>query len=62
MAFTQEQLTALEEAVASGELTVKYNGREITYRNSDDLMKTYRFVKSQLDTLTRNPASVASFI
>ena len=61
MAFTTTQLEALEEAIATGTLSIKYDGLEKTFRSSDDLMKTYRFVKSQLDTLTRNPASVVSF-
>ncbi|MCU7836516.1 MAG: hypothetical protein KZQ83_14865 [gamma proteobacterium symbiont of Taylorina sp.] len=61
MAFSQVQLLALEEAIASGELVVKYDGMETTYRNSDDLMKTYRFVKEHLDTIKRNPTSVVSF-
>lgn len=62
MAFTQTQLSALEEAIASGTLSVKYDGLEQTFRDSDHLISTYRFIKSELDTLTRNPAAVVTFV
>lgn len=39
MAFTQTDLDAIDAAIASGELTVKSNGREVTYRSMDDLLK-----------------------
>src|SRR5450830_1755180 len=39
MAFDQTQLDALDAAIASGELTVKYNGKEITYRSINELVR-----------------------
>lgn len=39
MAFTQTDLDAIDAAIASGELTVKSNGREVTYRSMSDLLK-----------------------
>ncbi|MDB5965178.1 MAG: hypothetical protein JWQ72_1678 [Polaromonas sp.] len=39
MAFTQTDLDAIDAAIASGELTVKHNGREVTYRSMTDLLK-----------------------
>jgi hypothetical protein len=48
MSFTTDDLTALNAAIASGELTVKHNGREITYRSIDELMKAKRTVEAEL--------------
>ncbi|WP_411393334.1 phage head-tail joining protein [Vibrio parahaemolyticus] len=36
MAFTKDDIDALDEAIASGELTVKIDGREVTYRSLND--------------------------
>jgi len=49
MAFTQTQLDAIESAIASGELRVMFNGREIIYRSIDDLMKARNVVKAALE-------------
>lgn len=38
MAFTRQQLQALDDAIASGELTVSHNGRTVTYRSTRDLL------------------------
>lgn len=48
MAFTTAQLTALEEALASGQVEVTYDGKTVKYRNIDDLRKAYEFVRGQL--------------
>jgi hypothetical protein len=48
MAFTSTDLDALNAAIASGELTVKHNGREVTYRSMEDLLKAKRTVESEL--------------
>ncbi|MCF2827080.1 MULTISPECIES: phage head-tail joining protein [unclassified Pseudoalteromonas] len=44
MAFTQDDLDALDEAIASGELTVKINGREVTYRSMTELLHAKRYI------------------
>ena len=44
MALTQDDLDALDEAIASGELTVKIDGREVTYRSVSALMQSRRHV------------------
>lgn len=70
MAFTTTQLSALESAIGTGELTVKYDGKEVTYRSMSDLMQAYRFVKSELEASgvitvsalsNRGPAALTSF-
>lgn len=48
MAFTQEQLEAVETAIATGELRVSFNGREVTYRSVSDLMAARRVIKDAL--------------
>jgi DNA-directed RNA polymerase specialized sigma24 family protein len=48
MAFTTTQLTAIEEAIASGELTVKYDGKEVTYRNMADLIAARDLIRGEL--------------
>ena len=37
MPYTEEQLQALRDALASGVVRVKYEGREITYRSLDEI-------------------------
>jgi hypothetical protein len=46
MALSQNDLDALDEAIASGELTCSVNGRSVTYRSIDDLMKARRHVEN----------------
>ncbi len=46
MAFTQTDLDAIDAAIASGELTVKSNGREVTYRSMSDLLKARSTVQA----------------
>ncbi len=48
MAFSLEQLTAIENAIASGELKVAFNGREVVYRSIDDLKKARDTIKASL--------------
>lgn len=39
MAFTQDDLAAIDRAIASGELSVTHNGRSVTYRSMSDLLR-----------------------
>lgn len=39
MAWTTEQLAAVEEAIASGATRVKYADREVSYASLDDLLR-----------------------
>lgn len=58
MALTKDDLDALDECIACGELTVKIDGREVTYRSIDDLMKSRRHVSRVLASKAgrvRNP-------
>ena len=48
MAFTLKQLSALEAAIGSGELSIEYDGKKVMYRNMADLVKAYEMVRNQL--------------
>lgn len=39
MAWTQTQLDALNEAIASGVTTVSHNGKTVTYRSLKEMME-----------------------
>ncbi|MBY4866773.1 hypothetical protein K6W76_09660 [Burkholderia anthina] len=57
MAFTQQNLDAIEKAIASGTLTVEYNGKRITYQSTADLMRVRNMIK--LDLENRSGAGVS---
>ena len=70
MAFTLKQLAALEGAIASGELSVSYDGKSVSYRSISDLMAARDVVRSDLIAngllaeparSNRGPASLATF-
>ena len=48
MAFTADQLAAVEAALTSGELTVKFNDRLITYRSVDELKTAREMIRADL--------------
>jgi hypothetical protein len=48
MAFTSTDLDAINAAIASGELTVKHNGREVTYRSMSELMAAKRTIEADI--------------
>lgn len=48
MAFTSTDLAAIDAAIASGEMTVKHNGREVTYRSIDDLKKARAVIVAEI--------------
>jgi hypothetical protein len=50
MAWTQTQLDAIEAAIASGELTVRFGDRTVTYRSMEELLQARAVVKESLAT------------
>ena len=48
MPWTQSQLTALDDAIAQGVLTVKYQDRTVTYRTLDEMLKLRETMKQEL--------------
>lgn len=56
MTFTVADLNAVETAIASGELTVISEGRQVTYRSMLDLMRARDLIRLELQqagTLTK---------
>lgn len=49
MAFTQQNLDVLDAAIATGTLTVEYNGKRVTYRSIDELIRARNLIKSDLE-------------
>ena len=45
MAYTQSHLDALQEALASGTLTVTFEGRSMTYRSVQELQRAIAVVQ-----------------
>jgi hypothetical protein len=70
MAFTLTQLNAIEAAIASGQLSVNYGGKSVTYRSFTDLRQARDLIRSDLiasgqlappPLSNRGPASLATF-
>ena len=53
MAITQSQIDALDDAIASGELRVTYDGRTVEYRSIKDLKVARQHLAQQLDMSSR---------
>ena len=49
MAFTSSDLAAIESAIASGELSVQYADRRVTYRSVDELLKARELIAKALN-------------
>ncbi len=48
MAYTNEQYLALKEAIAGGELSVRYADRNIVYRSIDEMLRIQRLMEAEL--------------
>lgn len=46
--FTQDQLTALEGAIAEGALRVKYSDKEVEYRSLEEMLKIRDMMRNAL--------------
>lgn len=63
MALTADDLAALESALASGELTVEYDGKRTTFRSVPELRSAIDYVKGELAAVagTRTTQSFTEF-
>ncbi|PCJ55883.1 MAG: hypothetical protein COA70_02045 [Planctomycetota bacterium] len=52
MAFTQQQLNALEDAYAQGATKVKWPGGEVEYRTLDEMQRIIREMRKSLNQST----------
>lgn len=48
MAWTLTQLQAIEDAIASGQLKVAYEGKSVEYRSMDDLIAARNTIRADL--------------
>ena len=48
MAVTQQDIDALNAAIASGERVVVLNGQSVTYRSVDDLIKARNDLRQEI--------------
>jgi hypothetical protein len=50
--FTQADLGAIEQAIASGYLKVKYEDKEVTYQSMEQMLKARAMIMSSLAATT----------
>jgi len=55
MAYTQAQITALEEAIAAGVLRVSYDGKSVEYRSLKEMRAILAEMKAESDPAVRVP-------
>jgi hypothetical protein len=53
--FTQADLQAINQAIASGYLKVRYEDKEVTYQSVEQMMKARAMIQSSL-AATTSPA------
>ena len=65
MAWTSTDITAIENAIASGELTVQYQDRRIVYRSLSELLRARDVIQAAINaasaTTTKNIAKSVRF-
>jgi hypothetical protein len=58
MAFTQTQLTAIEDAIASGATRVAYDGKSVDYGSLDTLLRIRDIIRRALGLTPAASATV----
>lgn len=51
MAFTQQQLNALDAAIASGTMQVMYGNKTVMYKSLDEMLRVRRLMAKELGLL-----------
>lgn len=57
MAYSSSDLTAVQRAIAKGELEVEFSDRRVRYRSVDELLKAEARITAALNTGTRHKQS-----
>lgn len=52
---------ALEKALASGHLTVEYDGKRVTYRSIEEIKKALAYVQQEIDAASAAGVVTQSF-
>ncbi len=58
MAYTQQQLDALEAAIAEGALTVRYQDKLVTYRSLSEMMQIRSMMRDELGLTANNSGGI----
>lgn len=53
MAYTAAQVAALEKAIATGTLQVRYGDRSVTYRSLDEMQRLLTDMRDEVQGRTR---------
>jgi len=61
MAYTQTQLDALQAALASGVLTVEFDGKRVTYRSLDEVQRAIGTLEKELGQQTADRFTLAKY-
>lgn len=61
MAFSAEQLQAMETAAASGQLRVQYGDKTVVYQNLDMLLKAIAAARNDIASASQPPAMTSKF-
>lgn len=61
MAFTQEQLDALNQAITEGVLEVWYGDKKVKYRSLDEMLRIKRLMENELFGNGKSGVRFASF-
>lgn len=54
MAYTMEQYTALQAAIAEGALTVRYADKSVQYRSLDEMIRILKLMATELGLNANN--------
>ena len=60
MAYTQAELDALKEAIATGALTVRHGDKSITYKSTAEMLAAVERIKRELASPKRRSFGTAA--
>ena len=60
MAFSQAQLDAIESSIASGQLSVSYEGKSVQFRSLGDLLLVRQIIRANLGLATSQRTLIAA--
>lgn len=58
MAWTTQQLTAIEEALAAGTTRVKYGDKEVEYRSLNELLRLRDMIRRELGLVAQDSTRI----
>lgn len=60
MAWTQADLTAIEEAISTGAKRVRFQTHEVEYQSASDLLRVRDIIKAELYPATNTSSAVVA--